>query len=133
MGSGGTLMAERIADSAPHDPYGALRIPNFRDYLAGSFLDSSLYEAISPSVGADWLGLAIGAAISIIGISIAYYCYVRNPGVTLRMAAGMQVTLERNAIKSMKTAGLSMMPEGLEEGTKAQDLADVMEFIMSAK
>ncbi len=33
----------------------------------------------------------------------------------------------------MKTAGLSMMPEGLEEGTKAQDLADVMEFIMSAK
>jgi NADH-quinone oxidoreductase subunit L len=57
-----------------------------RQFLAGSFLDSSLYEAISPSVGADWLGLAIGAAISIIGISIAYYCYVRRPGVTLRLA-----------------------------------------------
>jgi putative membrane-bound dehydrogenase-like protein len=53
--------------------------------------------------------------------------------VTLRMAAGMQVTLDRSNIKSMKTAGLSMMPEGLEEGVKPQDLADVMEFIMSGK
>jgi putative heme-binding domain-containing protein len=49
------------------------------------------------------------------------------------MAAGMQLTLDRSNIKSMKTAGLSMMPEGLEEGIKPQDLADLMEFIMSGK
>jgi hypothetical protein len=28
---------------------------------------------------------------------------------------------------------LSMMPEGLEEGMKAQDLADLMEYIIVAK
>ncbi|MDB5320091.1 MAG: cytochrome c [Phycisphaerales bacterium] len=53
--------------------------------------------------------------------------------VTLRMALGMEVVLARDAIKSMHSAGLSMMPEGLEEGMKAQDLADLMEYVITAK
>jgi putative heme-binding domain-containing protein len=53
--------------------------------------------------------------------------------VTLRMAYAIEVVLQRDAIKSMKSAGLSMMPEGLEEGMKAQDLADLMEFIVAGK
>jgi hypothetical protein len=36
-------------------------------------------------------------------------------------------------MKSMRSAGLSMMPEGLEEGCKPQDLADLLEFISTAK
>lgn len=40
-------MAVPAADSAPHDPYGALRIPNFRDYLAGSFLDLISRQAVT--------------------------------------------------------------------------------------
>jgi NADH-quinone oxidoreductase subunit L len=69
---------------------GLIEVPGLddgiRQFLAGSFLDSSLYERISPSIADEWIGLAIGGAISIIGISIAYYCYVRKPGVTLRLA-----------------------------------------------
>ncbi len=69
---------------------GLIEVPGLdegiRNFLAGSFLDSSLYERISPSIADSWIGLAIGGAISIIGISIAYYCYVRKPGVTLRLA-----------------------------------------------
>lgn len=53
--------------------------------------------------------------------------------VTLRMALGMEVVLGRDSIKSMRSAGLSMMPEGLEEGMKAQDLADLMEYVVVAK
>jgi putative heme-binding domain-containing protein len=53
--------------------------------------------------------------------------------VTLRMALGMEVVLARDEIKSMRSAGLSMMPEGLEEGMKAQDLADLMEWVIVAK
>ena len=37
--------------------------------------------AIHPSTGAEWTGLAIGAAISLLGIGIAYYCYVLRPEV----------------------------------------------------
>jgi NADH-quinone oxidoreductase subunit L len=69
---------------------GFVEVPGIDDavkqFLAGSFLDSTLYEQISPSIGADWVGLAIGGAISIIGIALAYYCYVANRGVTLRWA-----------------------------------------------
>ncbi len=69
---------------------GLIEVPGLdegiRNFLAGSFLDSTLYERISPSIGDEWIGLAIGGVISIIGISIAYYCYVRKPGVTLRLA-----------------------------------------------
>ncbi len=53
--------------------------------------------------------------------------------VTLRMALGMEVVLPRDTIKSMRSAGLSMMPEGVEEGMKAQDLADLIEFVITAK
>jgi hypothetical protein len=30
----------------------------------------------------------------------------------------------------MRSTGLSMMPEGLEQGMKPQDLADLMAFVM---
>ena len=53
--------------------------------------------------------------------------------VTLRMALGMEVTIPRSDIKSMRSAGLSMMPEGLEEGLKPQDLANLMEYVITAK
>jgi putative heme-binding domain-containing protein len=50
--------------------------------------------------------------------------------VTLRMANGIETVLSRKAIKGMRSTGLSMMPEGLEQGMKPQDLADLMAFVM---
>jgi NADH-quinone oxidoreductase subunit L len=47
-------------------------------FLEPVFADSPL-AAIEPSVGAAWLGLAIGAAISLAGIGIAYLLYVAKP------------------------------------------------------
>jgi NADH-quinone oxidoreductase subunit L len=64
---------------------GFLQIPGVDDvvhrFLHGSFEDSTLYEE-GPSTAAAWRGLAIGAVLSIIGIAIAYYAYLRNPGWT---------------------------------------------------
>ena len=51
-------------------------ITNFLDPV---FADSPL-AAIEPSVGAAWVGLAIGAAISLVGIGIAYWLYIAAPG-----------------------------------------------------
>ena len=51
-------------------------ITNFLDPV---FADSPL-AAIEPSVGASWTGLAIGAAISLAGIGIAYWLYVAAAG-----------------------------------------------------
>jgi NADH-quinone oxidoreductase subunit L len=64
------------------------------NFLAGSFVDSSLYGAIHVSIGHAWEGLALGGLISIAGIALAYYCYVARPGVTLRLAARLP-TLHR--------------------------------------
>jgi NADH-quinone oxidoreductase subunit L len=64
---------------------GFVEVPGLDDvvenFLAGSFLDSSLYENL-PSVAADWRGLALGGLISIVGIATAYVVYVRRPGTT---------------------------------------------------
>jgi NADH-quinone oxidoreductase subunit L len=64
---------------------GVVEIPGLdnvvENFLAGSFLDSKLYENL-PTVAADWGGLALGGLISIVGISIAYFAYVRRPGTT---------------------------------------------------
>jgi NADH-quinone oxidoreductase subunit L len=48
------------------------------NFLKPVFADSTL-AAIEPSNGASWLGLLIGAAISVAGIGIAYWAYVLRP------------------------------------------------------
>jgi NADH-quinone oxidoreductase subunit L len=48
------------------------------NFLEPVFADSPL-AAIEPTVGAAWLGLAIGAAISVAGIGVAYWLYILRP------------------------------------------------------
>jgi NADH-quinone oxidoreductase subunit L len=61
---------------------GLVQVPGVDDaitkFLAPVFADSPL-AAIEPSVGAAWVGLGIGAVISLAGIGIAYYCYIVRP------------------------------------------------------
>ena len=64
---------------------GLIQIPGVDDvvhrFLAGSFLDSKLYDLNVPN-SAAYTGLAVGGAIAIAGILIAAYAYLRNPGWT---------------------------------------------------
>jgi NADH-quinone oxidoreductase subunit L len=61
---------------------GLLQIPGvvhvISDFLEPVFHGSPLAE-IHPSSGAEWIGLVIGAVISIAGIGIAYLLYVARP------------------------------------------------------
>jgi NADH-quinone oxidoreductase subunit L len=61
---------------------GLVQVPGLDEtithFLDPVFADSPL-AAIVPSVGASWLGLTIGAAISLAGIGIAYWLYVLRP------------------------------------------------------
>jgi len=61
---------------------GLLQIPGvvhvISDFLEPVFHGSPLAE-IHPSSGSEWIGLAIGAVISIAGIGIAYLLYVARP------------------------------------------------------
>jgi putative heme-binding domain-containing protein len=49
--------------------------------------------------------------------------------VTLRQPGGSERTVSRADIASMKTSSQSFMPEGLEAGLSAQDIADLIEFL----
>ena len=49
------------------------------NFLAPSFADSRYADA-APSTGAEWVGLLIGAVISLGGIATAYHFYVRRRG-----------------------------------------------------
>jgi NADH-quinone oxidoreductase subunit L len=61
---------------------GLVQIPGV-DGVVGKFLDPVFEDLtlshVHPSVGAEWVGLAIGAAISLAGIGIAYFLYVARP------------------------------------------------------
>jgi NADH-quinone oxidoreductase subunit L len=61
---------------------GLVQVPGV-DEVVGKFLDPAfegpVLSHVSPSVGAEWFGLAIGAAVSLVGIGIAYWLYVARP------------------------------------------------------
>jgi putative heme-binding domain-containing protein len=66
------------------------------------------------------------------GESLAGIIVIENAtSVTLRMAGGMESVVARANIASLQSQGKSLMPEGLEEGLTAQDMADLLEFIVA--
>jgi len=68
---------------------GALQIPGvsagLEHFFEPTFEESAFHEVI-PSSGSAWLGLAVGGAVAIAGIALAYLLYVARPGVTARLA-----------------------------------------------
>ncbi|HVS28879.1 MAG TPA: NADH-quinone oxidoreductase subunit L [Solirubrobacteraceae bacterium] len=63
---------------------GLLQIPHvdnaIEQFLRPTFADSALYER-HPSDGLLGIGLTLGAILGIVGIAIAYYVWVRRPGL----------------------------------------------------
>ncbi len=51
--------------------------------------------------------------------------------ITVRQAYGRETVVPRANILKMTSQGLSLMPEGLEAGLTLQDMADLLEFIVS--
>lgn len=49
--------------------------------------------------------------------------------VRLRRAGGIEDTVLRSEIQELRSTGKSLMPEGLEQSLKPQDLADLLEFL----
>src|SRR5918997_5617162 len=61
---------------------GVLQIPKvteiLHDFLHPAFEDSRYFEELEPSGALTWIGLLVGAALSIGGIALAYALYVRD-------------------------------------------------------
>lgn len=53
--------------------------------------------------------------------------------VTLKQIFGKDVTVRRDQIATMESQGRSIMPENLEAGLSKQDVADLLEFIMTVE
>ena len=52
--------------------------------------------------------------------------------VTVREAFGKETVVPRLTIKTIRSLGQSLMPEGLESGLAPQGMADLLEFIATA-
>ena len=67
---------------------GVVGIPGVTDtlehFLEPTF-ESSRYIDDSPSVGAEWVGLAAGGIISVASIFLAYVFFIRRRGITLQL------------------------------------------------
>jgi NADH-quinone oxidoreductase subunit L len=59
---------------------GLVQIPGVV-HVVSDFLDPVFHEShfAHPSAGSEWIGLAIGGAISLLGIGIAWFFYVAHP------------------------------------------------------
>jgi NADH-quinone oxidoreductase subunit L len=70
---------------------GVVQIPKVTDamheFLEPTFADSRLYASLEPSDPLTWIGLAVGATISALGIFTAYTLWVRRPEVPARLQA----------------------------------------------
>ncbi len=53
--------------------------------------------------------------------------------VTLRRAESASDTVQRGEIDQMRSSGLSIMPEGMEEAIDQQALADIIEYLMKVE
>jgi putative heme-binding domain-containing protein len=53
--------------------------------------------------------------------------------LVMKMSDGKTQTILRSNIASLRSANLSLMPEGLESGMTKQDLADLIAFLRTAK
>jgi NADH-quinone oxidoreductase subunit L len=69
---------------------GVLQIPgvdrSINRFLAPTFADSHLAR-LDPAAGTEWVGLIIGAAIGLLGITIAYRIWIVQPGTSARLQA----------------------------------------------
>jgi NADH-quinone oxidoreductase subunit L len=67
---------------------GYVAVPGLTDvlekFLEPTFQDSRFHDSV-PSDSAEWLGLAVGGVISIIGIGLAWWVYIREPGTATRL------------------------------------------------
>lgn len=52
-----------------------------------------------------------------------------SASVVLRDATGTEHSVTRESVRSLTTLAASLMPEGIEAGMSAQDMADLLEFI----
>ena len=55
-----------------------------------------------------------------------------SSSVTVRQAYGKETVIPRANIAKMRSQGQSVMPEGLEDNLKPQDLADLLDYISTA-
>jgi putative heme-binding domain-containing protein len=55
-----------------------------------------------------------------------------GPSILFRLSDGSSRSLDRQRIQSLHSSGVSLMPEGLEEGLTPQDLADLIALIRTA-
>jgi putative membrane-bound dehydrogenase-like protein len=53
--------------------------------------------------------------------------------ITLRQPYGKEEIIPRSKIRKMWSQGQSLMPEGLESGLSQQDLADLLEYVQTAR
>ena len=110
---------------------GLVQVPGVDDviekFLAGSFLDSTLYEVVVPD-RRRWEGLAIGGVIAITGISLAYYCYVvaaggHGPRCAERLRAAAHASSSTSGTSTSSTTRSSTGPT-IAVGRFANDVVE---------
>ncbi len=55
------------------------------------------------------------------------------PSLSIRRAGGAEEVVLRSNVKSLRSSGVSLMPEGIETGLNPQQMADLLQFLQSLK
>jgi putative heme-binding domain-containing protein len=95
--------------------------------------ETLLYDILDPNAAVDTEYLAH----TVVDNTGTYYTGVvvreTDPEVELQLTGGEVRTFGKNQIKRFFSSGLSLMPEGLEQGLTSQDLANLLAFLQATK
>jgi putative heme-binding domain-containing protein len=96
-----------------------------KEKMLGNILDPN--REVAPQFQAYEVELKDGdSLIGLVGNETA-------SSVTVRQAFGKEEVVPRSNIARIRNQNQSLMPEGLEAGLKLQDVADLLEFVSTAK
>ena len=96
-----------------------------KEKMLGNILDPN--REVAPQFQAYEVELKDGdSLIGLVGNETA-------SSITVRQAFGKEEVVPRSNIARIRNQNQSLMPEGLEAGLKAQDVADLLEYVSTAK
>ncbi len=128
VSNGRRLFVERCALCHQLDSLGVdvgPQVPSMRGLRKRGMLEAILFP--NREVAPQYFG------VTVLGDELSQTGMIRSEtelSVTLRQAGGNDVTIQKSQVTAIRAGGLSLMPEGLLDGLRVREVADLLEFLM---
>jgi putative heme-binding domain-containing protein len=129
---GVAIFEERCAKCHQLGGAGASLGPNLTE-IARKSRETILHDILDPNAAVDSQYVAFTVETADFEVLTGIVEEETQEAVTLRDANNEVITIAKDNIDKMTSGGLSIMPENLEEGLEPQDLANLLEHLLTPR